>query len=57
MDCDEENFDDDEYEEENDTNYVKNNDTGNYEYEKMDENELANITQEPNHFQVPHETE
>ena len=33
------------------------NDAINYKYNKMDENKLDNILQEPNHFQVPQETE
>ena len=57
VDYDEENFDDNEYDEEEDTNGDKNNDADDYEYEKMEENKLADILQEPNKFQFPHETE
>ena len=50
------NFEDDQYEEEEDTenkyNYVND-----YEYDEMEKNRLVDILQEPNHFQVPHETE
>ena len=49
-------FEDDKYEEEEDTN-DEDNDAGDYEHYKMDENELADILQETNNFQVPHETE
>ena len=53
--CDEENLEDGEYEEEDTDD--KDNDINDYGYDKMDENKLADILQEPNHFQVPHETE
>ena len=56
MDYDEENFEYDEYKEEEDANDKYNN-AGDYEYDEMDENKLADILQEPNHFQVPHENE
>ena len=36
---------------------TKKNEANNYEYDKMDENKLANILQDPNNFQVTHETE
>ena len=56
MDYDEETFEDDKYEEEEDT---KNEDdyADDYDYEDMYENKLADIIQDPNLFQVPHETE
>ena len=50
VDYDEENFYDNEYDEEEDTNGDKNNDVDDYEYEKMEENKLADILQEPNKF-------
>ena len=50
-------FDNDEYDEKEDTYDDKKNDANYYKYDKMDKNELANILQEPNKFQVPHETE
>ena len=53
MDYDEENFEYDEYKEEEDANDKYNN-AGDYEYDEMDENKLADILQVPNHFQVPH---
>ena len=56
VDYDEQSFEDDEYEEEEDTD-KKDKNGDDYEYEKMDENEVSNILQDPNHFQVPHETE
>ena len=46
------NFDDEKQEEEEYTD-DKDNDINDYEYDKMDENKLANIIQEPNNFQVP----
>ena len=57
VDCDEENCNDDRQDEEEDTNDNKNNDADNYKYDKIDENELADIIQEPNQFQVPHDTD
>ena len=54
MDYYEEIFDNDEYDKEEDNNDDKNNIADNYKYDKMDENGLANILQEPNQFQVPH---
>ena len=59
VDYDEEKIDDEnyDYEEEEDTNNNKDNNNKDYKYNKMDGNKLANILQEPNHFQVPHETE
>ena len=36
---------------------TKKNEANNYKYDKMDENKLANILQDPNNFQVTYETE
>ena len=49
-------FEYDEYEEEEDTD-DKDNDADDDEYDKMYENNLADILQDTNHFQVPQETE
>jgi hypothetical protein len=54
VDYDEEQFDDEEYDEDEDN--VEDDDDYD-DYDEMDENELADILQEPNEFQVPHETE
>ena len=43
MDYDGESFDPNEYDKEGDSNDDKNNDAINYEYNKIDENELPNI--------------
>ena len=57
MDVDEERFEDDEYNqgEEEIDDKDKKNDNG-YKYDIIDEKK-ANILQDSNHFQVPHETE
>ena len=53
VDYDEEEFEDEEYDEEEESDDNADDD----EYDEMDENELADIIQEPNEFQIPHETE
>ena len=50
-------FESDGYNEGEEETEEKDNNDYNYEYDKTDENELANILQESNHFQVTHETE
>jgi cobalamin biosynthesis protein CobT len=56
VDYDEDLFDDEDHNEEDDGD--ENEDEENEaNYDKMDENDLADILQQPNEFQVPHETE
>ena len=56
-DYDEEIVDNDKYYEEEDSTDDENNDANDCEYEKMDENELVDILQKSNQFQVPNEIE
>ena len=56
VDYDKEIFEDEKYGEEEDTD-DKYNEADDYKYDELGENKLAKILQEPNHFQVPHETE
>ena len=53
----EENSGYDEYNKEEEDTDDEENDAKNYEYEKFMRKNQPNILQEPNHFQVPHETE
>jgi hypothetical protein len=64
VDYDEDLFDDDDHneeeeeeEEEEDGDDNEDNEEDEEDYDEMDENNLAEILQEPNEFQVPHETE
>ena len=50
-------FESDGYNEGEEETEEKDNNDYNYEYDKTDENELSNILQESNHFQVTNETE
>ena len=53
VDYDEEEFNDDTYEDEEEGDIAEQEE----KYDEMDENELADILQQPNTFQIPHETE
>jgi hypothetical protein len=55
--CDEDLFDDDHHNEEEDGDDNDDNEEDEEIYDKMDENDLANILKQPNEFQVPHKTE
>ena len=57
VDYDEEQFDDEGYDVEEDDNDNEDDDNDEYDYDKMDKNEFANILQQANEFQIPHETE
>ena len=59
VDYDEEDFDDEVYDEEDDEEDDDDDENEDYEgdYDEMDTHELADILQEPNALQVPHETE
>jgi hypothetical protein len=56
VDYDEDLFDDDDHNEEEDGDDNEDNEDEE-NYDEMDENDLADIIQQPNEFQVPHETE
>jgi hypothetical protein len=56
VDYDEQEFDDEDYDKEEE-NEDKDDDDDEDHYDKMDENELANILQQPNEHQEPHEPE
>jgi hypothetical protein len=56
VDYDEDLFDDDNHNEEEDGDDNEDNEDEE-NYDEMDENNLADILQQPNEFQVPHETE
>jgi Ran GTPase-activating protein (RanGAP) involved in mRNA processing and transport len=56
VDYDEDLFDDDDHNEEEDGDDNEDNEDEE-NYDEMDENDLADILQQPNEFQVPHETE
>ena len=56
MDVDEERFGDDEYNQGEEETDDKDKNANNYKYDIIDEKK-ANILQDSNHFQVPHESE